>query len=224
MPGMWSRKGLVLTGVLAILAGLSACTKIPPAAPARAHGPDGISIVRSAARLVIVVNQHPVHLTLELAGAELGVSEDDPSVWLVDGQIIQVAVVPRQAIYGAPAAQVSDQQLLLDHLTWEARYVSRELGGDVHTRPQACHTRWGASCLLWDYELPRGASHGAHPNLLLTTVVANQVVGLASPMRAGEDRATAEARLRTVLETITPREGWIDPAAEAVRLRLHRHD
>jgi hypothetical protein len=230
MRAMWSRAAQALTlamlavGATSTLAG-AGCHHSRAGAPARAQGPDGISIVRAPTGLLIVVNHHPVHLTLSLAGEELGVSEDDPAVWLVDGQIIQVAVVPRQAIYGEDASKVSDQQLLLDHLSWESRYVSEQLGTDVRARPQACRTARGASCLFFDYDVPGEGDvlAGGRRNIYLTTVVADQVVGLSSPVRPGEDPGLAEARLRAVLETFMPREGWIDPKAEEARLRTSAH-
>ncbi len=219
MPGMWSRAGARLTLVFAlILSAMSAgCGRASAPAAAtsatRTPGPDGISVVKAPAGLHVVINHHPVHMTLELDGAEIGVSEDDPAVWLVDGQIIQVAVVPRQAIYGAASSMVSDSQLLLDHLAWESSYVASELGTEVRARQQACRTALGAQCLISDY-----AVAAARKNLLITTVVADQVVGLASLVPSGRDSGEAEARLRAVLETIRPRDGWIDPAAEAARL------
>jgi hypothetical protein len=210
---------LVASGLLALLA---ACGqgKTPAGQPGassavrRASGPDGITIVRApGGRLHVVVNQHPTHMTLELDGAEIGVSEDDPGVWLVDGQVIHVAIVPPRAIYGTAPARVSDQQLLLDHMAWEAGYIEAELGMHVRARPQACRTARGTQCLFSNYDL-----EAARKNLLITTVVADQVVGLASLVPSTRDSSEAEARLRALLETIQPHEGWIDPAQEAARL------
>jgi hypothetical protein len=218
MPAMSYRAGAVLWLVFALVASVPGCSHAPaaPAAPARAPGPDGISVVRAPSGVHVVVNHHPVHMTLELDGAEIGVSEDDPAVWLVDGQIIQVAVVPQQAIYGAAAAvHVSDEQLLHDHLAWESDYVASELGTSVRARQHACRTARGTRCLVSDYDIAQ-----ARRNLLITTVVNDQVVALASSVPVSLDPAEAEARLRAVLETIMPHDGWIDPAAEAARLHL----
>ena len=221
MPRMWSGRGSRLTFafVLALAAGsASGCSRAPGSVSALregAHpgGPDGISVVRARSGAHVVVNHHPVHMTLELDGTEVGVSETDPGVWLVDGQIIQVAVVPRQAIYGS-SRQVSDAQLLLDHLAWESDYVSLELGMQVRARPHVCRTARGTECLVSDYDL-----ESTRRNLLVTTVVNDQVVALASVVPASLDPAEAAARLRAVLETIMPHDRWIDPAAEAERLK-----
>jgi hypothetical protein len=205
---MYRRRGFLLACALA----LAGCSHQPAPATSAKPGPDGISVVRAPGGVHVVINHHPVHVTLDLAGTEVGVSEDDPGVWLVDGQIIQVAVVPRQAIYGGSSTRVTDQQLLLDHMAWEASYVSAELGTPVEAHQQACRTARGAECLFSDYDVaPRR-------NLLITTVIADQVVGLGSSVPAGHDSGEAVARLRAVLDSVTPREGWIDPAVEAQRL------
>lgn len=214
--------GLVVRSLLGALLGatsLAACgVAQSPTASARARagdGPDGISNLPAPKGVHVIVNHHPVHMTLELAGADVGVSEDDPGVWVVDGQIIQVAVVPRQAIYGATRAGVSDAQLLLDHLAWESDYASSELGLPVRARPRECHTARGGACLISDYD-----SEATRRHLLVSTVVNDQVVALGSIVPATRDSVTAEARLRAVLETITPCDAWIDPAREAERLHI----
>jgi hypothetical protein len=210
-------------------AGLSGCTAAPSVPHARGvtpivpddGGPDGISALPAPSGVHVVVNHHPVHMTLELDGTDVGVAEDDPGVWVVDGQIIRVAVVPRAAIYGASrdetshAAGVSDAQLLLDHLAWESDWASSELGLPVRARPRECRTARGAECLVSDYDLEAKRRH-----LLVTTVVNDEVVALASVVPATVDSTVAEARLRAVLETIMPHDRWIDPAQEAVR--FHR--
>ena len=213
---------LALVAACAALSATGACAPASRVVPgALEGGPNGIVIVPAVGRgLLVVLNDGPVHLTLELAGAELGVSEDDPAVWLVDGQIIEVAVVPRQAIYGAATPPASDQQLLLDHGSWEASYLAREVGGRASAAPRACRTARGARCLLSSYDLPRArvGTQAVRRSLLLTTVVADQVVGLASPVHAG-DEVQAEARLRQVLETLVARDRWIDPRVERTRLQ-----
>jgi hypothetical protein len=220
MPRMWSGKGTRLAVALALAVAAAAatgCSRTPGTVSllregAHPGGPDGISVVRAPSGAHVVVNHHPVHVTLELDGAEVGVSENDPGVWLVDGQIIQVAVVPRQAIYGS-SRQVSDAQLLLDHLAWESDYVSTELGTTVRAQPHVCRTARGTECLVSEYAL-----ESARRNLLITTVVNDHVIALASVVPASVDTAEAAARLRAVLETIMPHDRWIDPAAEAARL------
>jgi hypothetical protein len=228
MPRMWagrgaraSRRCAVLVAIASASAGaLGGCGHAGERA-AGAHvaighgdGPDGIVMVREAQGAHVVVNQHPVHMTLELDGVDIGVSEDDPNVWVVDGQIIQVAVVPPQAIYGATGASVSNAQLLLDHLAWESGYVASELGTTVRALPRECRTARGTACLVSRYDLL-----AKRRSLLVTTVVNDQVVALASIVPSTRDSAAAEARLRAVLETISPRDAWIDPAAEALRIQ-----
>jgi hypothetical protein len=222
MPGMWlghgSRRPLVIALAL-VASGLAACgAGHAPGTTSRASagdGPDGISNLPAPKGVHVVVNHHPVHLTLELDGADVGVSETDPGVWVVDGQIIQVAVVPQQAIYGAARTGVSNAQLLLDHLAWESDYASSELGLPVRARPRECRTARGEACLISGYD-----SESRRRHLLVTTVVNDQVVALGSIVAATRDSAAAEARLLAVLETITPRDGWIDPAREAERLHI----
>jgi hypothetical protein len=227
--GQGERSGLTLALTLiassALASGPSGCAQAPsPATRTTApdnDGPDGISALPAPSGVHVVVNHHPVHMTLELDGTDVGIAEDDPGVWVVDGQIIQVAVVPRAAIYGdsraesSHAANVSNAQLLLDHLAWESDWASSELGLQVRARQRECHTARGAECLVSDYDL-----ESTRRNLLVTTVVNDQVVALASVVPAAIDSAVAEARLRAVLETIMPHDRWIDPAQEAER--FHR--
>ena len=231
MRRMWLGPRTGRTAILALMfaassvaaAGLGGCSRATSAATSAPHsdGPDGISALPAPSGVHVVVNHHPVHMTLELDGTDVGIADDDPGVWVVDGQIIQVAVVPRAAIYGGSrfeasyAANVSNAQLLLDHLAWESDWASSELGLQVRARQHECHTARGAECLVSDYDLA-----STRRNLLITTVVNDQVVALASVVPASGDPAEAEARLRAVLETIMPHDRWIDPAQEATR--FHR--
>jgi hypothetical protein len=232
MRRMWSGPSTRRPAILALIlaassvaaAGLGGCTQVPGRVAASTlddDGPDGISALPAPSGVHVVVNHHPVHMTLELDGTDVGIAEDDPGVWVVDGQIIQVAVVPRAAIYGGSraeasyAANVSNAQLLLDHLAWESDWASTELGLQVRARQRECRTARGAECLVSDYDLA-----SMRRNLLITTVVNDQVVALASVVPASVDSAEAEARLRAVLETIMPHDRWIDPAQEAER--FHR--
>jgi hypothetical protein len=216
--------------LVGICVAVAACGRAPGPAgtvgTVTAGGPDGVSVVPLAPQggLLVVVNDAPVHLTFEVVGAELGVSEADPAVWIVDGQIVQVAVVPRAAIRPAGAAvaaveAVAAVQLLHEHLGWESAYLSQELGVRVTAEPRACVTAHGAACLLTRYAWEAEASASA--SLMVTTVVGDHVIGLASPLHRGEDAAVVEATLARILDTLAPRAGWIDPRAEALRWRLH---
>ena len=225
-------RGAALSTLLALTLGLASCAAMPQtttsdapreaaAAPAKAsQGGPWFALVTPDG-LLVAINDHSLHMTLELRGADVRPGRDDATLYLVDGQIVQFTVASSTDL-GAGGTQ--GKALLEVHMAWESRYIAESLGlPNVPRRLAEGDAPAGRPWLVWVIDqtpLPDStAETRGTGNVFATTVVEGQILVVSSPIVGAATDTDVSKRLIEILASLDMRAAPISPEVESRRLR-----
>lgn len=165
--------------------GKSGSPDLPPRLSSGAQEPAGIAGLFSPCGFALVGNSDDLHFRMELAGRRVGVRHGSSgAVYVVDGLMVQVTIVPADSI--SPAARdLSGIELLRMHAAWESAHLSETVGREV--RPEEIEILAAdntPSALVWWF--PGRSDGGAAPTTDTYAAASGEAAQTSAEPAAGE--------------------------------------
>ena len=146
-----------------------------------------------------VYNSETISFTLDIKGKDIKPQQaaGNPA-FLIDGNLVQLLVVGRVGF--DPGRKAVGSKILTQHQEWELDYLK----GVFDSLPKATSRSIqlaGREHLIWGFTRPKHAAEFDRDHFI-TTVVGDDVVGLSSPVTAGQKIDGYEKRFTEIMASM----------------------
>lgn len=176
------------------------------------------AVIKLEDGFLFINNEKDKSFTLEIKGKDVKALESSVPMFMVDGKILQILIVPK-GNFLTNDKRISGDALLEAHKLWETEYLGTEVYKTKLTLESDKLSFGERKALFWGFTHPN-SNQQFDRDYFLTTSMNSYLLGLSSPATPKQSKADTEKFLSDLMKTLVVSDKPFDVTKLADEIQL----